>query len=117
MPKLAVKKAAAAAFVLADDQKVSLAVQMVDDVGNPVAPATGTIVWSVSDPSILALTTNADGTAMIASTAKLGTSQVGVQVSDPNNPNNPPMTGTLDITVSTSAATGVTIMPGAPTHI
>lgn len=117
MAKLTTKKLGDATFVLADDQKVSCSVTLVDDVGNPVAPATGTIVWAVSDPTILALTTNTDGTCSVASTAKLGSCQMSVTVTDPNNPTAPPLTGSLTVTVSASAATGINIVPGTPEHV
>lgn len=55
------------------DQKVSFALVANDEVGNPTT-FDGTIVFSVDDPSILALTDNGDGTGVVAATGTLGSS-------------------------------------------
>jgi hypothetical protein len=116
MAKTQAKKAAAT-FMLMDDQKVTLSVQAADDVGNPTGPIAGTATWTVSDPTILLLTMNPDGSATVASTAKVGMANVNVSVPDPASPTNPPLTGTLAVQVTTSSATGITVVPGVPAHV
>jgi hypothetical protein len=98
---------------LQDDQKVDLAVTGDDDVNNAVAIA-GTVVYSVDDPTILALTDNGDGTAVIAATGKLGTATVTVTDTETGGAQ---ITGTLAVAVVTSSPTSVTITPGTPTHV
>ncbi len=66
------------------DKKVALSVAATDEVGNPVPLPTGeTVVYTVDDPSIIALTDNGDGTASAAATGTLGTANVHVEGSGP----------------------------------
>ncbi len=53
------------------DKKVSFELAPVDEVGNPTE-FDGTIVYSVDDPSILALTDNGDGTGVVAAVGPTG---------------------------------------------
>ena len=102
-----------ATFVLMDDQKVDLGVMGTDDVGNPVT-FTGAPTWAVSDPTILTVTPDATdpSKATVAATGKIGTAQVSVSVAGP-----PPLTGTLDVQVTSSAATSLGISAGTPVHV
>lgn len=53
------------------DKKVSFMLQATDEVGNPTS-FDGTFVFSVDDPTILALTDNGDGSGEVAATGTLG---------------------------------------------
>jgi hypothetical protein len=110
-------KAAAATFVLMDDQQCSLAIAAVDDMGNTV-PLPGTPTWATADSSILTVTPNAsDATqATMAATGKLGTTQVNVTCPQAD-PNAAPLTGMLTVQVTASAAAGLSITPGTPAHV
>lgn len=104
-------------YVLLDDQQVDLTISAIDDQGNPTAmPADATIAWAASDTSVLAVTPDPTdpAKATIATTGKLGSSQVSVSVTLVGAAN--PLTGTLDVQVQASAPTGISIQPGTPTN-
>lgn len=110
-------------FLLHDDEQVTLSIQPVDKMGEPTnLPAGATAVWSSSDATILAVTSDAANplSAVAASvgaagSVKLGTAQVNVVVSDPNAPaGSTPLSATLDVQVVAGATAGVQIVPGAP---
>jgi hypothetical protein len=62
---------------LAADQKVTATVEYTDEVGNPTGtPADASATWAVSDPSIISMTDNGDGTAEFAATGTLGQAEV-----------------------------------------
>jgi len=91
------------------DKKVALSVTATDEVGNPVPlPAGETVVYTVDDPSIIALTDNGDGTASAAATGVLGTANVHVDATGPLE-----ASGDLQIVVVAGDAERITIEPGA----
>jgi hypothetical protein len=91
------------------DKKVALSVTATDEVGNPVPlPAGETVVYTVDDPSIIALTDNGDGTASAAATGTLGTANVHVEATGPLE-----ASGDLQIVVVAGDAERITIEPGA----
>jgi hypothetical protein len=91
------------------DKKVALSVAFTDEVGNPVpSPAGETVVYTVDDPSIIALTDNGDGTASAAATGVLGTANVHVDATGPVE-----ATGDLQIVVVAGDAERIEIVPGA----
>jgi hypothetical protein len=99
---------------MTDIQSVSATVSEVDAAGNPVPLdlTANTVAWTVSDPTILTLTQNPDGSASIKAAGKLGASQVAVSAT-------PTAGGTAlnvqdTITVVNSAATGLAIQFGTP---
>lgn len=52
-----------------------------DELGNPTAaPADATYVFSVSDPAVVALTDNSDGTAVVAAVGVLGSATLHVDI-------------------------------------
>lgn len=59
------------------DQLVGFAVEPTDEMGNPTE-FTGTIVFAVSDPAILALTDNGDGTGEVTAVGVLGSALLTV---------------------------------------
>lgn len=66
------------------DKKVALSVAAADELGNPVSlPAGEVVVYTVDDPSIIALTDNGDGTASAAATGVLGSTTVHVEGTGP----------------------------------
>jgi hypothetical protein len=102
-----------ATLVLTDEQKCSLAIAAVDAAGNPAVLA-AVPVWASSNPTVLSVVAAADGmSAEITAAGPLGASQVSVSA-DPGG-GAAPITGTLDVTVTASAAVAFTITPGAPT--
>ncbi len=100
------KKEALVAFELGDNQEVDLAVQETDTAGNAVA-AEG-VTFASSDESVVAVTDNGDGTALASATGTLGSATVTVTDADDN------LSGTLDISVVTEAASAILVQPGTP---
>lgn len=97
---------------LQDDQQVTLSVSATDAAGNPVVDA-GTLSFSVDDDSILTLTDNGDGTALVVTTGTLGTATVTVS-DDEDADGNADFQGSLAIDVVTGTVTEITITPGEP---
>lgn len=96
------------------DKKVALAVQFTDEVGNPVdAPVGAAVVWTVDDPTIIALTDNGDGTAEAAATGTLGTANVHVEATF----DGVTVTGDLQLVVVAGLAERVTIVAGEPEEV
>jgi len=92
---------------MTDVQSVSASIGEVDAAGNPVPVDPSNLpVWAVSDPSILVLTSNPDGTATIKAAGPLGAAQVSVTAGGLNAQDT--------ITVVASAATALTINFGTP---
>lgn len=59
------------------DKKVAFELGWTDELGNPVpAPEGAVTVFSVSDPTVLALTDNGDGTGEVAAVGVLGASNL-----------------------------------------
>jgi hypothetical protein len=97
------------------DQKVTLTGTWVDEVGNPVpTPPGASVVYTVDDPTTIALTDNGDGTAIAAATGDLGTANVHAVA---NAPGLPEATGDLQIVVVAGDAERFTIVPGTPEEI
>lgn len=96
------------------DKKVALAVQFTDEVGNPVAAPEGAVtVWTVDDPTIIALTDNGDGTAEAAATGTLGTANVHADVTFDGIG----VTGDLQLVVVPGLAERVAIVAGEPEEV
>lgn len=104
------------AMDLQADKKVELDLRYTDEVGNETdGPATATVTYSVSDPALLALTDNGDGSAVAASVGPLGFANVHVDV-DPGD-GGAVVTGDLPITIVAGDAERVEIVPGAITEV
>lgn len=100
------------------DKKVSLSLGWTDEADNPVpAPAGTTVVYTVDDPSIIALTDNGDGTAVAASTGVLGNAVVHAEITADLGSGPQVLTGDLAITVVAGDAERVAIVAGEPEEI
>ena len=96
------------------DQKVALSGEFTDEVGNPVpAPAGATVVYTVDDPAIIALTDNGDGTASAAATGTLGTANVHAEATFDSTV----LTADLQIVVVAGLAERFTIVAGTPEEV
>lgn len=101
------------ALSLTDIQHAPLAISAVDAAGNPAVFPAGAVTWTSSAPTIATVTPSADGlTADVAAVGPLGAAQVLVSVVV--DPTLPPLTGTLDVTVTASAAATIQVTAGAP---
>lgn len=100
-----------ASFTLRDDEEVVAAgAQETDDQGNTVGGVVGVATLVASDPAVLAVTVNADGSALIATTGALGT---GVTL-DGTDVNGLPLVQTsIDVVVSAPVGAGLAL--GTPT--
>jgi len=100
---------------LAADKKVPLlAPTFTDEVGNPVpAPAGATFVYTVDDPTIIALTDNGDGTGEAAAVGTLGTANLHLDATF----NGSTATGDLQIVVVAGLAERVAINVGPPEEV
>lgn len=102
------------AFMLADDQQVSVAFTAVDRRGNP-ARLDGAPVWSSSDPLILTVTPNDDNSAAVLAVGPTGTAQVQVTVDADIGSGIRNLVGILDVEVVAGEAVSLDLVPGTPT--
>jgi hypothetical protein len=101
-------------LVLTDIQEVTLSVAPVSAAGNP-APVEGPPVWSVSDPTVGAVTVAADGlSAKFVTTGKLGLCQVNVSADADLGPGVKTITGVLEVEVVASEAANLGVTAGTP---
>lgn len=99
---------------LAADQKVSATVEYTDEVGNPTGtPADATATWSVSDPAIISMTDNGDGSATFAATGTLGSCDVTVEASAGGQT----FTGSDTLNVVAGLAERVNVSFGTPEEV
>lgn len=99
---------------LAADMKVSASVQYTDEVGNPTGtPADASATWSVSDPAIISMTDNGDGTAEFAAVGALGSCEVTVTATAGGQT----FTGTDVLNVVAGLAERVNIAFGTPEEV
>lgn len=97
------------------DQKVALAGQWTDEVGNPVpSPADFTVVFTVDNTTVINLTDNGDGTAVAAATGTLGTANVHAVA---NAPGMLELTGDLQIVVVAGLAERFNVVAGTPEEV
>lgn len=95
------------AVQLNDLQQVTLSVAEQDSKGQPVSD---TLVWSVDNGAVIALTPSADTQSCLCVAGTDGTAVVTVT----DNSVTPPLTGTDTLTVVSSAATALVISEGTP---
>lgn len=100
---------------LAADKKVPLLTpSFTDELGNAVpAPADATFVYTVDDPTIIALTDNGDGTGEAAATGTLGTANLHLEASF----GGATASGDLQIVVVAGLAERVAINVGPPEEV
>ena len=100
---------------LLDSQQAVLRVTGFDKEGNPVDPtALGALTWTSSDPSVLTLTDNGDGTQTAVTTGVLGDAQVTV-TDDVNGDGTGEFTGSLAFVVTAGPVAEITVTAGVPT--
>ena len=95
------------AVQLTDLQQVTLSVAEQDSKGQPVSDS---LVWSVDQPGVIALTPSADTQSCLCVAGTDGTAVVTVT----DNSVTPPLTASDTLTVVSSAATNLVIAEGTP---
>ena len=96
------------------DKQVPLSVQFTDEIGNPVPNPDGlSVVYTVDNPLIIALTDNGDGTAIAAAVGVPDTANVHVVVDWLGGH----FEGDLQIVVVAGLAERVTIVAGPPVEV
>lgn len=96
-------------YTLNDIQQVDLTISGVDAAGNPAVIKGAT--WATSDPGILTVKPNTDGTVCtVVTTGKLGRGQVTVTAQGPRGQ----VKGILEVEVIGSDAVAITVSPGKP---
>lgn len=100
-------------FTLKDNQQVTFSVTGKDAAGND-APLTGTPVYAVDDPSVLALTDNGDGSGSVAAQGKVGTGTLSVTDGETNGKQ---FIGSVAIDVIAGDVASVAVSLGAPTDV
>lgn len=102
------------AMDLLADKQVPLSIQFTDELLNPVpAPAGFTAVYTVDDPTVIALTDNGDGTAVAAAMGVLGTANVHTVITFDGTT----ITGDLQIVVVPGLAERATVVAGPPEEV
>jgi hypothetical protein len=97
------------------DKQVSLSLEFTDEMGNPVNEVPGSIsaTYTIDNPTILNLTDNGDGTAVVAAVGTLGTANVHVAVVA----NGQQLSGDLGVTVVAGLAERLNVVAGEPTEV
>lgn len=96
------------------DKKVTASAGWTDEVGNPVpVPADATAAYTVDDPTIIDLTDNGDGTAVVSATGTLGSATVHMEATSGGKT----FSGDALITVVAGLAERVNISFGEPTEV
>jgi hypothetical protein len=103
-------------FQMKDDQEVStLPLVVLSKKGNPTSVEAGTVVFASSDPAILEVTDNGDGTAKVKAVGPVGTAQVQVSADADLGEGVKTVTGVADVEVVAGEAAVINISFGAPT--
>jgi hypothetical protein len=103
------------AMLLRDDQQVTLSVSPVDQAGNAVpVDSIGPITFSVDDNSVLTLTDNGDGTALVVTTGTLGTAVI-TAANDHDDDGTIDYQGSLAFDVVNGEVAGISVTAGEPT--
>lgn len=96
------------------DKKVTARVEWTDEVGNPTEqPSDAQCTYSVDNDTILDLTDNGDGTAVLAATGNLGTANVHVECTGAGQT----LTGDLQVNVVAGLAERVNVTTGEPEEV
>jgi len=99
------------ALQLRDTQQVALSAAEVDEHGHPTPVDDGSFVWASSDPTVVEVIDNGDGTAVARTLGVIGTAQVNV--TDTNDD----LTGQLQIDVVPGPPSAISIVAGEPTDL
>lgn len=100
------------AFQLHDFEQVTLTLEALDSEGNPAAVTT---TWESSDPTVVAVTDNGDGSALAVASpgaGGLGVAMVTATVTDKSDGD--VHTGTFEIEVVAGDAVSFNIVAGEP---
>jgi hypothetical protein len=101
-------------FQLKDSDKVTtLPLDIRSAKGNPAQVEAGTVVWSVSDPAVLALTDNGDGTVTVAAVGPVGAAQLQVSADADLGEGVKTVTGAVEIEVIAGDAAVINVALGA----
>lgn len=96
------------------DKKVTASVEWTDEVGNATeAPADGSVVFTVTDPTIIDLTDNGDGTCVVSATGTLGSATVHLEATSGGKT----VTGDALVTVVAGLAERVNLVFGEPEEV
>lgn len=96
------------------DKKVTVSLQWTDEVGNPAeTPTDAQATYTVDNDSVVDLTDNGDGTAVVAATGNLGQATVHVEVQSGGKT----LTGDLQVNVVAGLAERVSIVAGDPEEV
>ena len=101
------------AITITASQFFTAAVSAVDARGNP-ATLDGPPTWTVSDPALLALTVETDGSARVAAVGPTGNAQLTVTADADLGEGVRALSGLLDVTVAPGEAVALTITPSVP---
>jgi hypothetical protein len=102
------------AYMLPDDQKVTLGLDPRDKKQNPAA-LDGVPTWGSSDETIVTVAAAPDGlTAVLTAVGPLGTAQVNVTGDAKMGPETVTLSGTLDVQVVAGEAVTLGITTGTP---
>jgi hypothetical protein len=82
--------------------------------GNPASVEAGSVVFSSSDPAVLAVTDNGDGTCRADAVGPVGNAQLIVTADADLGEGVVPITGTLDVTVVAGMAAVINVTAGVP---
>jgi hypothetical protein len=108
--------------ILMDDQHETLSLALTDDVGNPVSslPSGVTVAWAVkTDPNptpSVKLTPSADTQSCAMEATGLLATGVVISATTTLPPATTSVEADLVVDVVVSAATGLAIVPGTPSH-
>ena len=100
------------AFQLHDFEQVSVTAEALDAEGNP---ASGSLAWASSDDTVVSVTDNGDGSALITASpgaGGLGTATVSADFTDASDGD--VHTGAFEVEVIAGDAVAVNIVPGTP---
>jgi hypothetical protein len=96
------------------DKKVTATAAWTDEVGNATAtPADASVVFTVTDPTIIDLTDNGDGTCVVSATGTLGSATVHMEATSAGKT----VSGDALVTVVAGLAERVNITFGEPEEV
>jgi hypothetical protein len=99
---------------LQSDKKVTATAEWTDENGNPTeTPADAQCTYTVDDASVIDLTDNGDGSAVIAATGNLGTANVHVEARSGDQT----LTGDLQVNVVAGLAERINVTTGEPEEV
>lgn len=102
------------AFSMTDSQQNTVSLKPVDKKGN-AATVDGVPEWSTDNTDVLALTPAADGlSCLVAAVGPLGSGSITVKADGKAGPDEFPIVGTVDVTITGGDAVTIELTPGTP---